>query len=110
MTEENLGAVLTKLFATIESRRSADADLSYTASLLSAGPQRCAKKFGEEAVEALIAATSGDKKALTEEAADVLYHLAVMLTAVGVRPDAVADVLVRRQAMSGHEEKASRKN
>ena len=103
-----LGAVLTELYATIEARRGADPKSSYTASLLAAGPARCAKKFGEEAIETVIAAAEGDKTALTEEAADTLYHLLVLLAAKGVTPDDVADALARRKGISGHDEKASR--
>lgn len=84
-------------------------DKSYTASLLAKGTHKCAKKFGEEAVEAVIAATANDKAELTKEAADVLYHLLVMLKAEGV---ALADVMAElnnRTKQSGLEEKASRK-
>ncbi|MHA7872845.1 MAG: phosphoribosyl-ATP diphosphatase [Hyphococcus sp.] len=103
-----LGDLLTELFATIESRRDAPAAQSYTASLLAAGAARCAQKFGEEAVEAAIAGATGDAPALTEEAADALFHLLVLMAAGGVRPDDVAAVLRRRQGTSGHDEKASR--
>lgn len=81
---------------------------SYTAKLLGDGVSRCAKKFGEEAVEAAIAAVSGDGKALTAEAADVLYHLLVMLEAGGVSLADVMRELQRRTAQSGLAEKASR--
>ena len=70
---------LTKLAALIHSRRSDSADKSYTAQLLNAGPERCAKKFGEEAVETVIAALGSDASALRAEAADTLYHLLVLL-------------------------------
>jgi phosphoribosyl-ATP pyrophosphohydrolase len=83
---------------------------SYTAKLLGEGVERTAKKFGEEAVEAALAAVSGDRKALTAEAADVLYHLLVMLEAANVGlPDVMAE-LQRRTAQTGLEEKASRKS
>ena len=82
---------------------------SYTAKLLAAGPGKCAKKFGEEAFEAALAAVSEDEKALTSEAADVLYHLLVMLQARGVALDAVMAELERRTAQGGLAEKASRK-
>ncbi|HOP18753.1 MAG TPA: phosphoribosyl-ATP diphosphatase, partial [Amphiplicatus sp.] len=65
-------------------------------------------KFGEEAIETVIAAAEGDKTALTEESADALYHLLVLLAAKGVTPDDVADALARRKGISGHDEKASR--
>jgi phosphoribosyl-ATP pyrophosphohydrolase len=92
----------------IASRKDADPDSSWTAKLLSAGPEKCAEKFGEEAIEAIIEAVKGDNAKLTSEAADVLYHLLVMLTARGVTFDAVIDELARRQGTSGIAEKASR--
>ena len=109
MANDNLGDVLSDLFETIEARRASGDSSSYTVSLLESGPARCAKKFGEEAVEAAIAGATSDKTALTEEAADVLYHLLVLMTAVGVTPDDVAAVLKKREGVSGLQEKASRK-
>lgn len=103
-----IGAAVSRLAATIEARKSAPEDRSYTASLLSGGVARCAKKFGEEATETVIAAASGDAKALTHEAADALYHLFVLIAAAGVSPAAVAAELARREGVSGHEEKAGR--
>jgi phosphoribosyl-ATP pyrophosphohydrolase len=105
---ENLGAVLSALATTIETRKYSEATSSYTASLLQGGVEKCAKKFGEEAVETALAAVSGDKAHLAEEAADVLYHLMVLLAAGGVSPEEVAAILSRRTGQSGHEEKASR--
>jgi len=99
---------LERLAATIEARKGADPDSSWTAKLLSQGPEKCAEKFGEEAVEAIIEAVKGDRAALTREAADVLYHLVVMLAA---RDVALADVMAeldRRDGISGIEEKAGR--
>ena len=93
----------------IAARAGEPAEKSYTASLLAGGAERAAKKFGEEAVEAVIAAVSGDKQALTAETADVLYHLAVMLQAAGVPLENVYAELGRRTDQSGHAEKASRK-
>ncbi|WP_428928393.1 phosphoribosyl-ATP diphosphatase [Marinibacterium sp. SX1] len=100
--------VLDTLFATIEDRRQADPDSSWTAKLLSKGPEKCAEKFGEEAVEAIIEAVKGDRERLTSEAADVLYHLLVMLAARDVALSDVMDELARRQGLSGIAEKASR--
>jgi phosphoribosyl-ATP pyrophosphohydrolase len=100
---------LSDLADIIERRADADAERSYTRSLLDGGRERTAKKFGEEAVEAVIAVIVGDKNAVTMEAADVVYHLLVMLKASGVT---VADVLAeleRRTAQSGVDEKASRR-
>ena len=82
---------------------------SYTAKLADAGIAACAKKLGEEAVEAAIAAVKGDREGLKNEAADVLYHLLVLLYATGVPFDSVKSELLRRTAESGLEEKARRK-
>jgi phosphoribosyl-ATP pyrophosphohydrolase len=90
-----------------ERGRSGDAG-SYTAKLIGEGVARTAKKFGEESFEAAIAAVSGDRKALTAEAADVLYHLLVMLEAGGVTLDEVMAELERRTSQTGLAEKASR--
>ena len=106
-TLESLAASLTRLQATIDARRGADPKSSYTAQLL-ADPARAAKKFGEEAVEAVIAAVQGDKDALAAEGADVLYHFLVLLAAAGVSPDTVAEKLAAREGRSGLEEKALR--
>jgi phosphoribosyl-ATP pyrophosphohydrolase len=99
---------LSDLEARIADRASASPDESWTARLLAAGPSRCAKKFGEEAVELAIALTEGDEKPIVSEAADVLYHLAVALRARGVAIEAVMAELQRRTMGSGLEEKASR--
>jgi phosphoribosyl-ATP pyrophosphohydrolase len=93
----------------IDERAAASPSESYTAKLLSKGVERCAKKFGEEAVEAVIAAVSDDQQGLVAESADVLYHLLVMLKASGVPLHAVMTELDGRTAQSGLEEKASRK-
>ncbi|HXC57603.1 MAG TPA: phosphoribosyl-ATP diphosphatase [Rhizomicrobium sp.] len=100
---------LDRLFATVTSRRGGDPETSYTASLLHAGAAKCAKKFGEEAVEVVLAAAAKDKKSLSAESADVLYHLAVLWAACGVTPKDVYAVLAARQGQSGLAEKASRK-
>ncbi|WP_108837441.1 phosphoribosyl-ATP diphosphatase [Tateyamaria sp. Alg231-49] len=99
---------LDELFATIEARKGADPDTSWTAKLLSKGPEKCAEKFGEEAVEAIIEAVKGDKVGLTSEAADVMYHLLVMLAARDVQLCDVLEELARRQGTSGLVEKAAR--
>jgi phosphoribosyl-ATP pyrophosphohydrolase len=99
---------LEELAATIVARKSADPATSWTAKLLSQGPEKAAEKFGEEAVEAIIEAVKGDTAALTREAADVLYHLLVMLAA---RDITLADVLAEldaRQGTSGIAEKSAR--
>ncbi|WP_102106995.1 phosphoribosyl-ATP diphosphatase [Oceaniglobus roseus] len=99
---------LARLAATIESRRDADPDTSWTAKLFAKGPEKCAEKFGEEAVEAIIEAVKGDRDRLTSEAADVLYHLLVMLAARGVTLADVEAELARREGTSGIAEKARR--
>jgi len=99
--------VLGRLAATIESRKAADADASYTAQLLS-DPARAAKKLGEEAVETVIAAAQGDTAALAAESADLIYHWLVVLAAAGVSLDEVAAKLEGREGTSGLAEKASR--
>ncbi|WP_170781896.1 phosphoribosyl-ATP diphosphatase [Ruegeria conchae] len=101
-------SILHELAATIEARKGADPDSSWTAKLLSKGPEKCAEKFGEEAIEAIIEAAKGDNKKLTSEAADVLYHLLVMLAASDVELDDVLAELAQRQGTSGITEKASR--
>ncbi len=101
-------AILATLSETIHARRASTAEKSYTRSLLDAGPPKCAKKFGEEAVELVIAATGEDDDALHNEAADVIYHLLVLLESRNSDLAPVLDVLNRRHGISGHEEKASR--
>jgi phosphoribosyl-ATP pyrophosphohydrolase len=97
-----------KLAATIRARRGETAEKSYTRQLLDAGPERCAKKLGEEAVETVIAGVSQSDDALRAEAADLLYHLLVLLEARGVGLDEVLAVLDRRAGQSGIAEKAAR--
>ena len=101
-------SLLHELEATINNRKSGDPDGSWTAKLLSEGPDKCAEKFGEEAIEAIVAAAKGDTDNLRDEAADVLYHLLVMLASRNVSLDAVFDTLKARQSQSGIAEKASR--
>lgn len=100
--------VLERLAATIKARRAAEKGSSYTRQLLDSGPERCAKKFGEEAVETVIAAVGQDAGALTAEAADLLYHLLVVLECRGVAIGDVLAVLDGRSGVSGLVEKASR--
>jgi phosphoribosyl-ATP pyrophosphohydrolase len=97
-----------RLFATIAERRNTDPAQSYTAKLLAGGAALCAKKFGEEAVEAALAAVSSDRTALASESADVLYHLLVLWAARDVTPEDVYAVLKARESQSGLAEKASR--
>jgi phosphoribosyl-ATP pyrophosphohydrolase len=99
---------LERLAATIAARKGADPETSWTAKLFAKGPEKCAEKFGEEAVEAIIEAVKGDRARLTAEAADVLYHLLVMLAARDVTLDQVLAELDRREGTSGLAEKAAR--
>jgi phosphoribosyl-ATP pyrophosphohydrolase len=99
---------LDDLAATIAARKAADPDSSWTAKLLSKGPEKCAEKFGEEAIEAIIAAVKNDRENLIAESADVLYHLLVMLAARDVPLTDVMAELDRRQGTSGIAEKAAR--
>ncbi len=103
-----MGFSLEQLNERVLARSKAAPAESYTAKLLSEGLERCAKKFGEESVEAVIAAVSKDRRATVSEAADVIYHLLVLLKASGVTLDEVMDSLERRTAQTGLEEKASR--
>jgi phosphoribosyl-ATP pyrophosphohydrolase len=101
-------AVLDRLFAVVQSRRDADPAVSHSARLLARGTAKVAQKFGEEAVECLIEAITGNREALVAESADVLYHLIVLWVAAGVSPDQVWSELKRREGISGIAEKAAR--
>jgi phosphoribosyl-ATP pyrophosphohydrolase len=103
-----MSSALDRLFATIAARKGSDPSQSYTAKLLAGGIEKCAKKFGEEATEAVIAAIQKDKTELAKESADVLYHLLVLWAASGVTPEDVYAVLQSRESQSGLEEKTSR--
>ena len=100
---------LEKLAAEIVSRKSASPETSYTAKLLSLGIEKCAKKFGEEAFELALASVLKDKAHTAQEAADVLYHLLVLLQSADVSIDDVMAVLKSREGTSGLDEKASRR-
>ncbi len=100
--------ILADLMGEIAKRRGASPDTSYTAKLLAQGIEKCAKKLGEEAVEAALAAVLDDKRRLTSAAADVFYHLLVLLEAADVPLADVMAELERRKGVSGIAEKASR--
>lgn len=100
--------ILNRLAATIHARRADPAEKSYTRQLLEGGPKRCAKKLGEEATETVIAALAEDDAALKNEAADLLYHLLVLLESRHVDIVDVLAILAGRMGTSGHAEKASR--
>jgi phosphoribosyl-ATP pyrophosphohydrolase len=101
---------LEKLAADVAAKAKASPEQSYTAKLLSKGVETCAKKLGEEAVELALAAVQGKHGEATKEAADVLYHLLVLLQAIGISPDDVMAELRRREGTSGLVEKASRRD
>ena len=100
--------VLDRLFEVVTSRRDADPNISHSARLLSRGTAKVAQKFGEEAVECLIEAVSGNSAKLIGESADVLYHLIVLWVDAGLHPGEVWSELQRREGTSGIAEKASR--
>jgi phosphoribosyl-ATP pyrophosphohydrolase len=97
------------LAATIDARAASSADVSYTRRLLDKGAEHCAKKFGEEAVETVIAAVENDRNHLIAESADVLFHLLVLLKSRDVKLEDVEAALALRTTTSGLDEKASRK-
>lgn len=101
-------SILHDLETLIHDRKSADPKSSWTAKLLAKGPEKCAEKFGEESIEAIIEAVKGDRVKLASEGADVLYHFLVMLAARNVPLDDVLAELARRQGISGLDEKAAR--
>ena len=101
--------VLARLAALIAARRAAPTGSSYTKELLDAGIERCAKKFGEESTETIIAALGNDRQALRREAADLLYHLLVLLECRQVALSEVLDELGGRMGTSGLAEKAARR-
>jgi phosphoribosyl-ATP pyrophosphohydrolase len=109
--KDRAGAMFTldELAQTIDQRAGASAETSYTRSLLDEGAAHCARKFGEEAIEFAIAAAALDESAVRAEAADVLYHLLVVLRVRGVALSSVMDELGKRSNQSGRQEKASRK-
>ncbi len=109
MTEPARDATtLDRLFAVVESRRGGDPARSWTARLLADGTPAVARKVGEEAIETVIAALDGDRRALVGESADLLYHLLVLWAAAGVRPAEVWAELAAREGRSGIAEKAAR--
>jgi phosphoribosyl-ATP pyrophosphohydrolase len=101
--------VLTRLAATIQARKGADPASSYVASLFAKGDDAILKKIGEEATETVMAAKDGDKMRLTAEVADLWFHSLVLLAQHGLSPADVLRELARREGVSGHTEKASRR-
>src|ERR1700749_1775199 len=97
------------LAATLDARAASGGEASYTKKLLDKGAEHCAKKFGEEAVETVIATIENNREHLIAETADVLFHLLVLLKSRGISLEEVESELARRTNMSGLEEKAARK-
>src|SRR4051812_17895507 len=97
------------LAATIDARAASGAEASYTRKLLDKGPEHCAKKLGEEAVETVIAAIENDRGHLMAKTADLLFHLLVLLKSRGVTLQEVEAALEQRTGVSGLQEKAARK-
>ena len=100
--------MIDELYTTILSRKSADAESSYTAKLFAGGRAKIAQKVGEEAVETAIAAAQGDKAGVVSESADLLYHLLVLWAEMDIAPEEVYATLRAREGISGLDEKASR--
>ncbi len=108
-TPERVGPeILADLAATVRERSRAPVDESYTARLVEAGIEKCAQKLGEEAIETVIAAVTGDRRHTVSESADMLYHLLVVYEALGIDINDVFAELQRRQGVSGLDEKAAR--
>ncbi|HLI10161.1 MAG TPA: phosphoribosyl-ATP diphosphatase [Alphaproteobacteria bacterium] len=108
MSASGDSTILARLFAIIESRKGADPSVSRTAYLFHRGIPKIAQKLGEEAVEAVIAAVQGNPRDLVNESADLLYHLFVLWSAMGLKPGDIYAELERREGTSGIEEKRSR--
>lgn len=104
------GAILARLEAVVAQRRSGDPESSYVAQLHARGLPVIARKLGEEAVETVIAALSGGEEDVVREAADLVFHLLVLLSAKDIAFDAVLKELARREGLGGLEEKAARES
>ena len=108
MSDASRDFTLRTLAARVAERAQASPDVSYTRKLIDRGIAHCAKKLGEEAVETAIAAIAEDRERVVAEAADLLYHLLVVLEARGIRLDEVEAALAERTGKTGLEEKAAR--
>ncbi|WP_206378164.1 phosphoribosyl-ATP diphosphatase [Sneathiella limimaris] len=100
--------VLDGLFETIEARKSASADSSYTASLYAKGRQKITQKVGEEGVELALAGALDNREEIVSESADLIYHMFVLWADAGIKPAEVYQKLAEREGLSGLDEKASR--
>jgi phosphoribosyl-ATP pyrophosphohydrolase len=108
MDRAAMGEVIGELAAVLETRKQADPERSYVASLYAGGIDKILKKIGEEATEVVMAGKDGDPQAIIAEAADLSFHLMVLLVQQGIGPEAVAAELQRRFGLSGLDEKAQR--
>ncbi|HEX9465190.1 MAG TPA: phosphoribosyl-ATP diphosphatase [Alphaproteobacteria bacterium] len=102
------GLILDRLYKVIESRRTADPDVSHTAKLFQKGTRKIAQKVGEEAVEVVIEAIRGKRDRLVAESADLMYHLLVMWADAKIHPGEIWEELAKREGMSGVAEKRAR--
>jgi len=100
--------ILKELTQILESRKGAESESSYVASLYAKGLDKILEKVGEESVETIIAAKNGDKDKIIYETADLWFHSMVMLAELGLSSDDILNELARRFGVSGHDEKASR--
>ena len=100
--------ILIKLDEVIDKRREQNKDNSYSATLLNAGVEKCAEKFGEEAVELIIACLSKENNSIVHEAADTLYHLNVLMRSKNISIKEVLEELSKREGVSGLKEKQNR--
>ena len=105
-----MNKILERLDLTIQRKITESPKKSHTAKLLSKGTEKCAEKFGEEAIELIVACVKKKKRAITEEAADTLYHMCVLLRSKNISINEVLSELVLREGVSGIEEKRNRKN
>ncbi|MBV8658665.1 MAG: phosphoribosyl-ATP diphosphatase [Burkholderiales bacterium] len=101
--------ILRRIAETLEARKGADPEQSYTSRLMHKGTDAICKKVGEEAVETVMAAKDGDRLHLVYEVADLWFHSLILLSHMGLGPDDVLAELARREGISGIDEKASRK-
>jgi phosphoribosyl-ATP pyrophosphohydrolase len=108
MADDDAGAVLARIAATLEARKGADPASSYVAALFAKGDDAILKKIGEEATETVMAAKDDDKIRIVAEIADLWFHCLVLLARHGLRPADVLAELARREGVSGHAEKAAR--
>ena len=106
----NNSDILDRLFETIQARKGDDPAASYVAKLLGKGTLKCAEKFGEEAVETIVAAAGEGRDKTISESADALFHLMVLWASMEITPDEIYAELARREGVSGHDEKAARKD